>query len=210
MPLCRMSRAAAHIILPPPETRMNDQPVLVLVAPGFEEIELTAPVDILRRLGIKVVLAGVQGLSVEGAHGMTLQADMLLVDVESAEYRGVILPGGQGAWLLRDTAAALAVVKDMHKSGKLVAAICAAPFVLEAAGVLGGRQITCYPAEAVRRDISSVRSISEDSVVVDGNIITGRGPGAAMDFGFALGEYLGCSAQVPQLKKEMCYTSPIH
>ena len=147
--------------------KLEDLPVLVLVAPGFEEVELTAPVDILRRLGVKVVLAGVQGLSVKGAHDLTLQADMLLVDVAPENFRGVILPGGQASWTLRETAAVRALVQDMFKAGKLVAAICAAPLALEAAGVLSGRRITCYPADGVRGDITSVRSISEDSVVVD-------------------------------------------
>ena len=187
---------------------MNKKPVVVLVSPGFEEVELTAPVDILRRLGIEVLLVGVQGLTVQGAHGITLRADMLLVDVNTDDYSGVMLPGGAASWTLRDTPAVLALVRDMHKAGKLVAAICAAPIALEAAGVLAGKNITCYPAPDVRKDITSARSVSEDAVVTDGHIITGRGPGAAMEFGYALGEYLGCGAQVPQLKKDMCYTSP--
>ena len=178
-----------------------------MVAPGFEEVELTAPVDILRRLGIKVVLAGVQGRTVPGAHGITLQADMLLVDADADDFCGIILPGGKASWTLRETPAVLDMVRKMHKAGKLVAAICAAPLALERAGVLAERRITCYPAEDVRQDITSAHSICEDSVVADGHIITGRGPGAAMDFGFAIGEYLGCGAQVAQLKQDMCYNS---
>lgn len=184
---------------------MNAKPVVVLVAPGFEEVELTAPVDILRRLGIKVVLAGVQGLSVKGAHDITLQADMLLVDVEAEQFAGVILPGGAASWTLRDTPAVLALVREMHKKEKLVAAICAAPIALEAAGVLAGRHITCYPAPDVRTAVPSAKAVLEEQVVVDGNIITGRGPAAALDFGYALGAYLGCAQQVPGLKADMCY-----
>lgn len=186
---------------------MNDLPVVVLVAPGFEEVELTAPVDILRRLGIEVVLAGVQGRMVTGAHGLTLQADMLLVDVEPSAYRGVILPGGAAAWTLRDTAAVLALVRDMHREGKMVAAICAAPMVLAAAGILGDSCVTSYPAEDVRKSLEAARAVVEDPVVVDGHIITGRGPGAAMAFGYALGEFLGCADAVPRLKEDMCYPS---
>lgn len=185
---------------------MKEKPVVVLVAPGFEEVELMAPVDILRRLGIEVVLAGVQGLMVEGAHGVIVRADMLLVDVEPEAFRGVILPGGKASWTLRNTPAVLALVRDMHRGEKLVAAICAAPIALEAAGVLAGRSITCYPAEDVRKDVASAKAVSESPVVVDGHIITGRGPGAALDFGFALGEYLGCAGRVPELKKDMCYS----
>lgn len=188
-----------HTLIP-----MKEKPVLVLVAPGFEEVELTAPVDILRRLGVEVTLAGVQSLVVEGAHGISLKTDMLLVDADAEQYRGVILPGGRGAWTLRDTPAALAFVREMHRASQLVAAICAAPIALEAAGVLKGRNITCYPAPDVRKDVSSAKSISESPVVVDGNIITGRGPGAALDFGFALGAFLGCEAKVAALRAEMC------
>lgn len=177
------------------------KPLLVLLAPGFEEIEFSAPVDILRRLEIPVVTAGVKGRLVEGAHGIHMQADMLLVDVEPADYDGVILPGGAASWLLRDTPAVLKLVRTMHAAGKLVAAICAAPIALEAAGVLKERKVTCYPADAVTNDIKSA-TLCEKSTVTDGNIITGRGPGAALEFGFALGAYFG--KDVATLRKEMC------
>lgn len=180
------------------------KPILVLVAPGFEEIELTAPVDILRRLGVDVTLAGVKGRMVEGAHGMVVQADMLLVDVDAECFDGVVLPGGAASWLLRDTPAVLKLVREMHAAGKLVGAICAAPIALEAAGVLSGRHVTCYPAEAVRKDIVSAACISEDPAVADGHIVTGRGPGAALEFGFALACFLGKEKQVPAMREEMC------
>lgn len=177
------------------------KPLLVLLAPGFEEIEFSAPVDILRRLEIPVVTAGVKGRLVEGAHDIHMQADMLLVDVEPADYDGVILPGGAASWLLRDTPAVLKLVRTMHAAGKLVAAICAAPIALEAAGVLKERKVTCYPADAVTNDIKSA-TLCEKPTVTDGNIITGRGPGAALEFGFALGAYFG--KDVATLRKEMC------
>ncbi len=177
------------------------KPLLVLLAPGFEEIEFSAPVDILRRLEIPVVTAGVKGRLVEGAHGIKMQADMLLVDVEPADYDGVILPGGAASWLLRDTPAVLKLVRTMHAADKLVAAICAAPIALEAAGVLTDRKVTCYPADAVTNDIKSA-TLCDTPTVTDANIITGRGPGAALEFGFALGAYLG--KDVDTLRKEMC------
>ncbi len=175
--------------------------ILVLLAPGFEEIEFTAPVDILRRLGISVVTAGVQGREVEGAHGITMQADTLLSEVKGGDYAGIVLPGGAASWLLRDTPAVLQLVREMNAEGKMVAAICAAPIALEAAGVLSGRRITCYPAEAVVADIPSAAEITTEPTVTDGNIITGRGPGAALEFGFALGAYLG--KDVASLRREM-------
>lgn len=184
---------------------MKDKSIVVLAAPGFEEVELVAPVDILRRLGVKVTLAGLEGLTVKGAHDITLRADMLLVDVVAAEFDGVMLPGGPAAWTLRDTPAVLALVREMHREGKLVSAICAAPIALEAAGVLKGLGVTCYPADDVVNAITSAKKICETKVAVDGHVITGRGPAAALDFGYALGEYLCGADKVTALKKEMCY-----
>ena len=178
------------------------KPVLVLMAPGFEEIELTAPVDILRRLEIPVVTAGLKSRSVEGAHGMTVQAEMLMVDVNADDYSGIILPGGPASWLLRDTPGVLSLVRAMHGAEKLVAAICAAPIALEAAGVLNGRRVTCYPG--VEGDLKSAAEIVAEAAVTDGLLVTGRGPGAALEFGLALGCALGKAEQVEALRVAMC------
>lgn len=184
---------------------MKELSVLVPLAPGFEEIELIAPVDILRRLGVNVTLAGVEGLSVKGAHGVVIQSDMLLVDVDSSNYDGIVLPGGPAAWALRSAPAVLSLVSEMHRAEKLVAAICAAPIALEAAGVIAGRSVTCYPAPDVRAGVASAKSVSDAPVEVDGHIITGRGPAAALDFGYALGAYLVGEDKTQSLKGEMCY-----
>ncbi len=181
------------------------EPVLVLMAPGFEEIEFTAPVDVLRRLEIPVVTAGVLGRRVEGAHGITMEADMLLVDVDSTLFSGVILPGGQASWTLRDTPAVMKLVREMHAAGKLVAAICAAPMALAKAGVLQGRRATCYPAAEVEEMVRAAASeLCTEATVTDGHVITGRGPGAALAFGFALAEALGKAGAVEELKRAMC------
>ncbi len=167
------------------------EPILVLMAPGFEEIELTAPVDILRRLDVPVVLVGVKSRRVEGSHGLVMETDMLLVDVDSGQYSGVILPGGAASVLLRDTAAVRKLIVSMHKAGKLVGAICAAPIALQAAGILENKRITCYPAPDIKGAFGSTTTVTDEAVETDGNIVTGRGPGAALEFGFALAEYLG-------------------
>lgn len=180
------------------------KPILVLMAPGFEEIELCAPVDILRRLGFDVTTAGVQARQVEGAHGMVMQSDILMVDADATNYGALVLPGGQAAWLLRDTPAVLELVREMHAADKLVAAICAAPIALEAAGILKGRKVTCYPAEAVTKDLPSVAEISDATTVTSGNIVTGRGPGAALEFGFAIATALGKAKEVEAMRSEMC------
>ena len=178
------------------------KPVLVLMAPGYEEIELIAPIDILRRLEIPVVTAGVKSRSVEAAHGITTMAEMLMVDVNPEDYCGIILPGGPASWLLRDTPGVLSLVRAMHKEGKLVAAICAAPIALESAGVLEGRRVTCYPG--VEGDLKSAAEVLAEPAVTDGMLVTGRGPGAALEFGFALGAALGKAEQVAELRVAMC------
>lgn len=181
------------------------EPVLVLVAPGFEEIELVAPVDIMRRLGIPVVLAGVCGRLVEGAHGMVVQADMLMVDVDAEKFSAIVLPGGEASWLLRDTPGVLRLVSTMYAAGKVVGAICAAPIVLEAAGILGGCHITCYPASAVTSAIKSAAEIIPTLAMTDRNIVTGRGPGAAVEFAFEIVKTLGIDHDmIVSLREEMC------
>ncbi len=177
-------------------------PLLVPLTSGFEEIEFSAPVDILRRLDIPVVTAGVESRQIEGAHGVVVQPDMLLVDVDPALFSGVVLPGGPASWKLRETPAVLKIVREMNAAGKLVAAICAAPLVLQAAGVLRGRHITAYPAEDVVKDLTDAGEVTSRPVMRDGNIVTGRGPGASLEFGFAIAEYMGVEPMSIESMKE--------
>lgn len=101
--------------------------VAILAAPGFEEIELMAPLDILRRLNMDVVLAGVQSDKVVSTHEVTVSTDTMLDKLHADKLDALILPGGAGSWVLRDTPEVIHLVKKMHEAGKLVAAICAAP-----------------------------------------------------------------------------------
>lgn len=181
--------------------------ILVLMAPGFEEVEFCTPVDILRRLNIPVVTASVGEREVKSARGISMRADILLHDVDESEVGGIILPGGAGSWVLRDTPEALRLVRMVHEKGGLVAAICAAPIALRAAGVLNGKRVTAYPADEVIAAVSEVATVTHAPVERDGHIITGRGPGAAFEFGFAIASYLGFGKQVETLRKEMVYES---
>lgn len=180
------------------------KPILVILAPGFEEIELTAPVDILRRLGVEIVLAGLLARQVEGAHGIVMRADMLLVDADVKHYDGIILPGGAGAWIMRDSATVLSLIQQFHKESKMIAAICAGPIILQAAGILNKRKVCCYPTPAVTDELTSVKSISDAACHVDGHILTARGPGAAFEFGFCIGDYFGKEKEVIAMRQEMC------
>lgn len=158
--------------------------VLVPLTDGFEEIEAVTLIDVLRRGGVHVVAAALApNLEVEGAHGMILHADALFAEVASAEYDALVLPGGPGTENMRRCEALLERVRRQKAEGRLLAAICAAPLVLAAAGVLEpGRRVTCYPSCAVGLD----RPCAGVPVVVDGRLVTGQAPGAALAFALAV------------------------
>lgn len=162
---------------------------VVLLAEGFEELEALSPVDVLRRAGVEVTVAGVGGLNIKSAHDVTVAADVLL-DKLSGDFDMVILPGGMpGSKNLGDSPAARALTEKMLAGGKLVASICAAPvFTLAAWGMLDNKKATCY-AGMEKMFPPSVK-FSSERVVVDGAITTSRGPGTALDFAFALAAQL--------------------
>ena len=158
---------------------------LVILAEGFEELEAIAPVDALRRAGVRVTLAGVNSLIVKSSRGIGVQADALLKDIKDLPD-AVILPGGlPGATNLAKSGEVADLVKKMNSSGKLVAAICAAPAaVLAPLGILDGKKATCYPG--CETEFSSKTVFSQERVVKDGNVITSQGPGSALEFALAI------------------------
>lgn len=181
--------------------------IAILVAHGFEEIELSAPLDILRRFRFNVVTAGVGGTEIEGAHQLVVKTDTTLDELDADKLDAIILPGGGGgAAVLRDTPEVIELIQAMHKSGKLVAAICAAPIALAKAGIIAGRSISAYPDPSVFEELSTSQ-ITGDLVTVDGHIITGKGPAAALAFGYAIASYLGKKREdIADMKKAMIYT----
>lgn len=161
--------------------------ILVLLAEGFEEIEALTPVDYLRRADVEVDVASLtEDLSVTGSHGIVVSADTTLDAVDPAVYDGVYLPGGMpGSLNLRDDARVLKIVRDFAGSGKAVAAICAAPIVLEKASVIANKRVTGYPGTVDK--LENVGTYDADAIVVqDENIFTGRGAAAAVYLSFAL------------------------
>lgn len=161
--------------------------ILVLLAEGFEEIEALTPVDYLRRADVEVDMASLtEDLSVTGSHGIMVSADTTLDAVDPAVYDGVYLPGGMpGSLHLRDDARVLKIVRDFSGSGKAVAAICAAPIVLEKAGIIANKRVTGYPGTVDK--LENVGTYDADAIVVqDENIFTGRGAAAAAYLAFAL------------------------
>ena len=158
---------------------------LVILAEGFEEVEAIAPIDFLRRAGVRVTIAGVMDLQIKSSRNISVRADVLLKDIQDLPD-AVILPGGlPGATNLAKSEEVAKLVKKMNAAGKLVAAICAAPaLVLAPLGILDGKKATCYPG--CEADFSSKTIHSKESVVEDGNIITSQGPGTAFAFAFAI------------------------
>ncbi len=165
--------------------------VLVPLAQGCEELEAVTIVDLLRRAGIEVVTAGLDDKPVIASRGMVLIADMSLDQALQKDYDMIVLPGGlPGADHLDQDSRIQSLLKKMSGEGKFIAAICAAPKVLASAGLLDGRQATSYPGSL---DDSSIRDMDyreQQAVVIDGKLITSRGPGTAMDFALSLIEQL--------------------
>lgn len=160
--------------------------VLVPLAPGCEELEAVTVIDLLRRAQIEVVTAGLSDGPVTASRGVVLIPDTTLAQAHTENFDAIVLPGGQpGANNLEADVRILALVQRMAGAGKYVAAICAAPKVLAAAGVLNGRRATCFRDAIDAKTYPQVR-LEGAPVVVDGNIVTSRGPGTAMDFALEL------------------------
>ncbi len=154
--------------------------VLVILAPGFEEIEAVTIIDLLRRADVKVTVAGLDRRNITGSHGITVECDAFFEDIKSNEYEMLVLPGGQpGTNNLKANELVLETIRRFQEEGKMIAAICAAPTVLAKAGVLENTKVTSYPSE---RSVFNIQEYMESDVVRDGNIITSRGVGTAIDF----------------------------
>jgi 4-methyl-5(b-hydroxyethyl)-thiazole monophosphate biosynthesis len=154
--------------------------VLVPLAQGCEELEAVTIVDLLRRAGIKVVTAGLDEQPVRASRGLVLIADMTLDAALKDDYDMVVLPGGlPGADNLENDARVIDLLREMAAAEKYTAAICAAPKVLAHAGLLDGKRATSFPGVL---DSASGMDYQEQPVVMDGKVITSRGPGTAMDF----------------------------
>ena len=165
--------------------------VLVPLAEGFEELEAITVIDLLRRANFNVITAGLDANPVRASRQNVLIPDTSIDKIMQDQFDLIVLPGGlPGADNLRDNEHVQRLIKQQHSNNKKIAAICAAPKALAAAGILQGKKITCYPGALDQTD-SSDFSISENDLEIDGNIITSRGPGTAMDFALSLIEQLG-------------------
>jgi len=164
-----------------------DKKAVIVLAQGFEEIEAVTPIDILRRAGVNVVVAGLRSKSVKGAHDITINTDVVFGEIDYIPDV-LVLPGGTpGAERLAASIELRNLINNMFEDGKLVAAICASPaLVLAPSGILEGKKATCYPG--MEENFSSSVRVSGDKVVQDGNVITSRGPATALEFSLKIVE----------------------
>jgi protein deglycase len=172
--------------------------VLIPLAQGCEELEAVTMIDILRRAGIQVITAGLEPGTVRASRGTVLVPDTTLNEALQQDFDMVALPGGMpGAEHLKNDERIIALLQKLSSEGKFTAAICAAPMALHRAGLLEGKRATSFPG--VLDALPGNHRYTSERVVVDGTIVTSRGPGTAMDFALRLVELLAgepASAQV--------------
>lgn len=175
---------------------------LIVLAEGFEEIEAITPIDVLRRADVDVAVASVGKLMVKGSRGVVIQADRLLEECADQVYDVIILPGGMpGAANLAASDTLAAMLKRAGEEGRTIGAICAAPaVVLQPLGLLGEKQVACYPA--FQRRLNEINR-SDERVCQSPGLITAAGPGVAMEFALALAEHLRGKAKADELAKAM-------
>lgn len=177
--------------------------VVVPLIDGCEEIEATCLIDTLRRAGWEVTVAGFKAGPVEASRGLHLVSDALWRDVVFDTIHLIAVPGGaRGTENLRKRAEVLEVLRHLAERGGWVAAICAGPLVLQDAGLLSERTVTCHPA--VKNELRGARWIDQ-KVVADGKVVTSQGPGTALDFALGLIELLEGEELADRIAGEMVY-----
>jgi 4-methyl-5(b-hydroxyethyl)-thiazole monophosphate biosynthesis len=174
---------------------------LIILAHGFEETEAVAVIDVLRRAKIEVVIAGLDYPTVTSARQITVIADTELKHLKNDLFDAIILPGGEpGTTYLEASATVAEMLQRHYAANKLIAAICAAPRILDKLGFLTGRKATSFPGAQPEMTHCTYR---EEAVVVEDNIITSRGPGTALYFGLAIVSKLHSPQLAQELRKTM-------
>ncbi len=177
--------------------------VYVILADNFEEIEAIEPIDILRRGGVEVKTVSITETDeVKGAHGIVVKADIKISEVEPDKMEMLMLPGGMGHALLDASNEVHSLINYTLVNNRYLAAICASPSILGKKQILSGKKATCYPGF---EQFCYGAEMTGKKAVKDGMIITGRGPGAASDFGFLALSVLKDDNTVNELKNSMQY-----
>ena len=178
--------------------------VALFIENGSEELEFIAPLDIMRRANLEVDLISANNEDfITSSHNVKILADKKIDEVNNIlDYDAIVIPGGMpGSTLLRDNKKIIEFYQTMYNSGKLVAAICAAPIVLSAAGITDDKEVTSYPG--FDKEINYKNYNSEKAVVIDKNVITAQGPAVAILFGYEIVNYLLQDNTADDIKKTM-------
>ena len=158
--------------------------VYMLLGTGFEETEAIAPLDLLRRAGVEILTVGLNGKVIRGSHGICVEADIEIGELDLTNLEMIILPGGLGGVAsIRGCKEAMEAVRFAWENGKYTAAICAGPTVLADLGITDGKNATCYPGCEGQMGTANM---VEAAAVTDGKLITGTSAGCAIPFGLAL------------------------
>ena len=176
--------------------------VYVLLGTGFEETEAIAPIDLLRRAGVKVLTVGINGKVVYGGHGIGVEADITLGEMDLTQLDIIVLPGGLGGVAsIRASKEALDAIAFAYENDRYVAAICAGPTVLADLHITDGHKATCYPG--CEGGMGSANMVANAASVQDGRIITGTSAGCAVPFGLKLIAALKGEAAAPTVAEQI-------
>jgi len=176
--------------------------IYMFLADGFEEVEALCPLDILRRAGLEVTTVGIGKDIIRGAHGITVQTDIIDIMYRDSKPDMIILPGGMpGSTNLDESKTVDAALKAGARKGAYLCAICAAPLVLGKRGYLNGKNAVCYPG--FEEYLKGATVSKTESVVRDGNIITAKGMGVAFDFGLELVRVLKDNETAARVKESV-------
>lgn len=177
--------------------------VAVLLAEGFETIEALTVVDVLRRANVCCNMVSMNNLVVTSSHNIEIKADEIFSEALINEYDMIVLPGGMpGSANLRDDERVINVIKAFNEKDKYIASICAAPIALGKAGVLNGKNATCYPG--FENELTGC-NFKEDNIVRDGNILTARGPAITLPFSYEILKMLGYEKEANDIRSGMLF-----
>ncbi len=172
---------------------MNNKTICILLADGFEEVEAIYPADIFKRLGLNVMMTGIESNIIRGTHDIKIEAPYTLNDIDVTLFDALMLPGGlPGTINLRNSPQVIDLLRQADNHQKIIAAICAAPIVLHDAKIIDNKRTTGYPT-CENLALEKNFSFTGNNLEIDGNIITAIGMGQAAPFAFAIAEALGVS-----------------
>ena len=176
--------------------------VYMLLGTGFEETEAVAPLDLLRRAGVTVQTVGLNGKVIYGSHGIGVETDIEIGQMDLTNLDMIILPGGLGGVAsIRASKEAMEAVRFAWENGKYTAAICAGPTVLADLGITDNKNATCYPG--CESGMGSAKMAENKASVIDGKLITGTSAGCAIPFGLSLIEVLKGKEEADRIAQQI-------